>query len=135
MFLPEAPTSVTTTRRATRGARTPWSTGPKPVFPRKPFWAPHGSNLLMSLCRGGYSARTWTPSANSDVKRQPEMHFVTRHPCTTANGSCIVGSPGSGPSPAASTEPRRGPQPPPSWEEPFKVTEICQPGVCPPCYN
>jgi hypothetical protein len=82
----------------------------------------------MSLCRGGYGARMWTPSANSDVKRQPEMHFVTRRPCTMAKGSCIVGSLGSGPSPAASTEPRRGPQSLPHWEEPFKVTEICQPG-------
>jgi hypothetical protein len=64
----------------------------------------------MSLCRGGYGARMRTPLANSDVKRQPEMHFVTRRPCTTANGSFIVGSPGSGPSPVVSTEPRRGPQ-------------------------
>jgi hypothetical protein len=110
MFSPKAPTPVTTTRRATRGPGTPWSTGPEPVFPWKPFWTPHGSSLLMSLCRGGYGARTWTPSANSDVKRQPEIHFVTRRPCTMANGSCIVGSLGSGPSPAASTEPRRGPQ-------------------------
>jgi hypothetical protein len=110
MFSLEAPTPVTTTRRATRGPRTAWSTGPKSVFPRKPFWTPLGSSLLMSLCRGGYSARTWTPSGDSDVKWQPEMHFVTRRPCTMANGSCIVGSPGSGPSPVASTEPRRGPQ-------------------------
>jgi hypothetical protein len=110
MFSLEAPTPVMTARRATRGSRTPWSAGPKPAFPRKPFWTPHGSNLLMSLCRGNYSTRTRTPSASSGVKRQPEMHFVTRRPYTVANGSCIVGSLGSGPSPTMSTEPRRGPQ-------------------------
>jgi hypothetical protein len=47
---------------------------------------------------------------SSDVKRQPEMHFIARRPYTAANGSCIVGSPGSGPSPAVNTEPRRDPQ-------------------------
>jgi hypothetical protein len=72
--------------------------------------SPNGSSLLVSLCRGDYSARTRTPSGNSDVKRQPEMHFVTRRPYTAANGSCIVGSLGSGPSPMVSTEPRRAPQ-------------------------
>jgi hypothetical protein len=110
MFSLETPTLVTTTRQVTRGHRIPWSTGPKPAFPRKPIWTPHESNLLMSLCRGDHSARTRTPPANSDVKRHPEMRFVTRRPCRAANGSCIVGSPGSGPSPTASTEPRRGPQ-------------------------
>jgi hypothetical protein len=135
MFSLEAPTPVTTTSRATRGPRTPWSTGPKPTFPQKPFWTPHGSSLPMGLCRSGYSARTWTPLANSDVKWQPKMHIVTRRPCTTANGLCIVGSPWSGPSPAVSTKPGRGPQSLPSWEEPFKVMEICQPGGSPPCYN
>jgi hypothetical protein len=69
--------------------------------PRKPFWTPHGSNLLMGLCRGHYNASTWTQAANSAVKLQPEMHIVTRHQSTMADGSCIVGNPGSGPSPTA----------------------------------
>jgi hypothetical protein len=99
-----------TARWATMGSHTLWSVRPKPAFPRKPFWTPHGSNLLMSLYRGNYSTRKRTPSASSGVKRQPELHFVAWCPYTAANGSCIVGSPGSGPSPMASTEPRRGPQ-------------------------
>jgi hypothetical protein len=38
------------------------------------------------------------------------------------------GNPGSGPSPTASTKPRRAPQLSPSWEGPFKVTGIRRPG-------
>jgi hypothetical protein len=37
------------------------------------------------------------------------------------------GDPGSGPSPTASTKPRRALQLSPSWEGPFKVTEMPQP--------
>jgi hypothetical protein len=110
MFSLETPTPVTTTRRATGGPRTPWSMGPKPIFPRKPFWTPHGSSLLMGLCRGGYDARMWTPSTNSDDKRRPEMHVTTERPGTATNGSCTVGSPRSRPGPRASTEPKRVPQ-------------------------
>jgi hypothetical protein len=69
-----------------KGPRTPRSTGPKPTFPRKPFWTPHGSRLLTSPCTNGYSMRTRTPSSNAD------------------------GNPGSRPSPMASTKPRRAPQ-------------------------
>jgi hypothetical protein len=97
----ETPIPVKATRRTTRGPRATWPTGPKPAFPRKPFWTPHGSNLSMSLCRGHYNARTWTQAADSDVKLQPEMHIVTRRPSTMVDGSCIVGNPGSGPNPAA----------------------------------
>jgi hypothetical protein len=64
----------------------------------------------MGLCRNSYNAGTWKPSTNPVVKRRPKMHVIARRPCTTTNGLCIVGSPGSGPSPAVSTEPRRGPQ-------------------------
>jgi hypothetical protein len=64
------------------GPRTPQSMGPKPAFPRKPFWTPHGSRLLTKPCRNGYSTRTRAPSSNADR------------------------NPGSGPSPTASTEPR-----------------------------
>jgi hypothetical protein len=42
--------------------------GPKPVFPQKPLWAPHGPSLLMSLCRNGCGVRTWTSSTNADGK-------------------------------------------------------------------
>jgi hypothetical protein len=66
MSSPETPTPVATARRATGGARTPRSTGPKPAFPRQTFWTPHGSSLLMGPYRKGYSVRTWTLSANAD---------------------------------------------------------------------
>jgi hypothetical protein len=97
----ETPIPVKATRQTTRGPRATWPTGPKPAFPRKPFWTLHGSNLSMGLCRGHYNARTWTQAADSGVKLQPEMHIVTRRPRTMADGSCIVGNPGSGPNPAA----------------------------------
>jgi hypothetical protein len=86
------------------GPCAPRSTGPKRAFPREPFWTPHGSRLLTSPCRNGYNMRTRTPSSNTD------------------------GNPGSGPSPMASTKPRRAPQLSPSWEGPFKVTGIRRPG-------
>jgi hypothetical protein len=38
------------------------------------------------------------------------MHIATRRSGVTTNGPCIVGSSESGPSPMASTEPRRDPQ-------------------------
>jgi hypothetical protein len=37
------------------------------------------------------------------------------------------GDPGLGPSPTASTKPRRAPQLSPSWEGPFKVTGMHRP--------
>jgi hypothetical protein len=70
------------------GPRTPRSMGPKPTFPRKP--PPHGSRLLTNPCKNGYNTRTRTPSSNTD------------------------GNPGSGPSPTASTKPRRASQLSPS---------------------
>jgi hypothetical protein len=75
----EAPILEKATRQITRGLRATWPTGPKPVFPRKPFWTSHGSNLSMGLCRGRCNVRTWTQATDSDVKLQPEMHIVTRH--------------------------------------------------------
>jgi hypothetical protein len=97
----ETPIPVKATRRTTRGVMLPDLWGRKPAFPREPFWTPHGSNLSMGLCRGHCDARTWTQAADSGVKLQPEMHIVTRRPSTMADGSCIVGNPGSGPNPAA----------------------------------
>jgi hypothetical protein len=96
----ETPILVKAIRRTTRGPRGTWPTGLKPAFPRKPLWTPHGSNLLMGLCRGHYNERTWTQATDSGVKLQPEMHIVTRRSSTMGDGSCIVGNPGSGPNPA-----------------------------------
>jgi hypothetical protein len=73
-----------------------WSTGPKPAFPRKSLWAPHGSSHLMSLCRNSYNVRTWTSSTSADDERRSEMHGTTKRSGATTNGSCIVGSSGSG---------------------------------------
>jgi hypothetical protein len=72
------------------------STGPKPAFPRKSLWAPHGSKLSMSLCRNSYGVTTWTSSTSADGKRRSEMHGTTRRSGTTTNGSCIVRNSGSG---------------------------------------
>jgi hypothetical protein len=76
--------------------RSSWSTGPKPVFPRKSLWAPHESSLSMSLCRNSYGVRTWTSSMNADGKRRSEMHGTTKCSGATTNDLCIVGSSGSG---------------------------------------
>jgi hypothetical protein len=75
--------------------RSSWSTGPKPVFPWKSLWAPHGSTRLMSLCRNNYGMRTWTSSTSADGKRRYEMHGTTKRSGATINGSGIVGSSGS----------------------------------------
>jgi|SRR5690242_9396817 hypothetical protein len=48
-------------------------------------------------------------------------------PKTRAPSSNTDGNPASGPSPTASTKPRRAPQLSPSWEGSFKVTGICRP--------
>jgi hypothetical protein len=103
MSSPEAPTPVGTTRWTLEGPRAPGSTGSKPAIPRKPLWTPRGFRLLLSPRRNGYSTRTRTPSSNAD------------------------GNPGSGPSPTASTKPRRALQLSPIWEGPFKVAGIHRP--------
>jgi hypothetical protein len=79
-----------------RRHRSSWSTGPKPAFPQKSLWAPHGSSLSMSLCRNSYDVRTLTSSTNTDGKRRSKMHVTTRRSGATTNGLCIVGSSGSG---------------------------------------
>jgi transposase InsO family protein len=76
--------------------RSSWSTGPKSAFPRKSLWAPHGSRLSMSLCRNNYDVRMWTSSTSADGKQQSEMHGTTKRSGATTDGSCIVGSSGSG---------------------------------------
>jgi hypothetical protein len=80
MSSPETLTPVATTRRATVG--TPYS----PVYGVEACLPPEtllDSARVQSLCRSGYNVRIWAPSVNAD------------------------GNPGSGPSPMASTEPRR----------------------------
>ena len=104
MSSPEAPNPVGTTRCTPRGTSCSLVYGAEACLPRKPFWTPHGSRLLTSPCRNGYSMSTRTPSSNAD------------------------GNPGSGPNSTASTKPRRALQLSPSWEGPFKVTGIRRPG-------
>jgi hypothetical protein len=70
--------------------------GPKPAFPRKSLWAPHVSRISMSLCRNSCDVKTWTSSTSAGGKRQSEMHGTTKRSGATTNGSCIVGSSGSG---------------------------------------
>jgi hypothetical protein len=62
----ETPIPVKATRQTTKGDRATWPTGPKPAFPRKPFWTPHGSNLSMATTtRGrGLKRRTQVSSCN-----------------------------------------------------------------------
>jgi hypothetical protein len=112
-----------------------WSIGPKPAFPRKSLWAPHGSNLSMSLCRNRYRVRTWTSSTNIDGERRSEMNGTTRRSGATTNGSCIVGAHGRGPSPKASTEPRRAPQTLPKLGRTLQGDRNMPTRVCPPCHN
>jgi hypothetical protein len=76
--------------------RSSWSTGLKPVFPRKSLWARRGSSLLMNLCRNSYGVRTWTSSTNVGGEQQSEMHGTTKRSGATTSGLCIVGSSGSG---------------------------------------
>jgi transposase InsO family protein len=73
-----------------------WSMGPKPAFPRKSLWAPHGPSHLMSLHRNNYDARMWSSSTSTGGEQQSETNGTTRRSGATTNGSCIVGSLKSG---------------------------------------
>jgi hypothetical protein len=108
MSSPETPTPVATTRRTTRG--TPYSPvyGAEACLPSETLLGSPRVKSFDKSVRSGHSVRMWTPSANIEGKQRPKMHVATRRPGAT-NGSCIVGNPGSGPSPMASTEPRRVP--------------------------
>jgi hypothetical protein len=107
MSLPEAPTPVEMTRWTPRG--TPCS----PVYGSEACLPPE--TLLDS-------PRVQTSDRFMQKWPQPK----TRAPSSNADGN-----PGSGPSPTASTKPRRAPQLSPSWEGPFKVTGIRRPeGDC-----
>jgi hypothetical protein len=70
--------------------------GAEACLPRKLLWAPHGSSLSLSLCRNSYGMRRWTSSMSTDGERRSKMHGTTRRSGATTNGSCIVGSSGSG---------------------------------------
>jgi hypothetical protein len=63
-----------------------WSTGPKRAFPRRSPWALYESRPLMRTCRNSSAAKTWTLSTSVDGERSG----------ATTNGSCVVGSSGSG---------------------------------------
>ena len=117
------------------GPRTPRSMGPKPAFPRKPLWAPHGCSILTNLCRNSCSVRAWTLSTNAVSRRRPEMHIATRRSGVTTNGPCIVRSSGSGSSPTASTEPRRGPQSLPQLGRTLQGDRNMPTWGKPPCYS
>jgi hypothetical protein len=86
----------TTPSRATGETRSSLSMGPKHAFLQKSLWAPHVSRLSMSLCRKSYNERMWTSSTSADGKRRSKMHGTTKRSGATTNGSCIVGSSGSG---------------------------------------
>jgi transposase InsO family protein len=73
-----------------------WSTGLKHAFPRRSPWARYGSKLSMRTCRSSNVAKTWTSSTSENGEQQSETHGTTKHSGVIINGSCIVGSSGSG---------------------------------------
>jgi hypothetical protein len=89
-------------------------------------WTPSGTP-----CSPVYGAEACLPSETlldstrvqtSDRSMQKWPQPKTRAPSSNADGNL-----GSGPSPTASTKPKRAPQLSPSWEGPFKVTGIHRP--------
>jgi hypothetical protein len=89
-------------------------------------WTPRGT-----LCSPVYGAEAGLPLETlmdsprvqiSDSIMQKWPQSKTRAPSSNADGNL-----GSGPSPTASTKPRKAPQLSPSWEGPFKVTGIRRP--------
>jgi transposase InsO family protein len=73
-----------------------WSTGPKRAFLRRSPWALYESRLLMRICRNSSVAKTWTSSTSADGEQQSETHGTTKRYGATTNGSCGIGSSGSG---------------------------------------
>jgi hypothetical protein len=103
-----------------------WSTGPKPAFPRKSLWAPHGPSHLMSLHRNNYDARMWSSSTSTGGEQQSEINGTTRryHQRFMLSRKFEVGD-----LVLRRVLNREGLHKlSPSWEGPFKVTEICCPG-------
>jgi hypothetical protein len=103
MSSPEAPTPVEITRWTPRGT------------PCSPFYGAEACLPPETLLD---SPRVQTSDRFMQKWPQPKMRALS---------SNADGNPGSGPSPTASTKPRRAPQLSPSWEGPFKVTGIRQP--------
>jgi hypothetical protein len=77
----------TTPSRATRETSFFLVYGAKACLPPK---------IIMGSPRNSYGVRTWTSSTSADGERQSEMDGTTRRSGATTNGSCIVGSSGSG---------------------------------------
>jgi hypothetical protein len=73
-----------------------WSMGPKRAFPRRSPWALSESKLLMRTCRNSSVAKTWTSSTSGDGEQQSETHGTTKRSSAIINGSCVLGSSGSG---------------------------------------
>jgi hypothetical protein len=73
-----------------------WSTVPKRAFPRRSPWALYESKLLMRTCRNSSVAKMWTSSMSADGEQQFETHGTTKRSGAITNGSCVVGSSGSG---------------------------------------
>jgi hypothetical protein len=104
MSLPKAPTPVEITR-----------------------WTPRGTP-----CSPVYGAEASLPPETllDSPRVQTSDRFMQKwpRPKTRAPSSNADGNPGSGPSPTASTKPRRARQLSPSWEGPFKVAGIRRSG-------
>jgi hypothetical protein len=87
--------------------------------------------LRVTPCSPVYRAEACLPPETLlDYPRvQTSDRFMQKwpQPKTRAPSSNVDGNPGSGPSPTASTKPRRALQLSPSWEGPFKVTGIHRP--------
>jgi hypothetical protein len=99
----EVPTPVGTTRRTPRGTPCSLVYGAEACLPPK--------TLLDS---------PWVQTSDRFIQKWPQPK--TRAPSLNADGN-----PGSGPSPTASTKPRRALQLSPGWEGPFKVMGIRRP--------
>jgi hypothetical protein len=118
----------TTPSRATGGPHSSWCMGLKLAFPRKSLWAPRGSSLLMSLRRNSSGVEMWTSSTSTGDKQQSETRYNQAlrryHQRFVHNRKLEVGD----------LVLRRILNQEglhklsPSWEGPFKVTEICRPG-------
>jgi hypothetical protein len=89
-------------------------------------WTPRGTP-----CSPVYRAEACLPTETllDSPQVQTSDRFMQQwpQPKTRAPSSNADGNPGSGPSPTASTKPRRAPQLSPSWEGPFKATGIRRP--------
>jgi hypothetical protein len=108
--------------------RSSWSTGPKPVFPRKSSWAPLGSRLSRNLCRDScredmdfIDERRWQAAIRNARYNQALRRYHQRfvHSRELRVGDLVL----------RRVLNREGLHKlSPSWEGPFKVTEVCRPG-------